>query len=340
MKRIALCALFSTLVMSSCQDKAAKNANDSSKSSQKITIDGSSTVFPISEAVAEEFQKANKGERVTIGVSGTGGGFKKFCRNEVLLTGASRPVKKSERDLCQKAGINFVELPVAYDGIAIVVNKENTWAKDLTVAELKKMWEPGAQKKITNWNQIRESFPDAPLRLFGPGVDSGTYDYFTKAIVGKEHASRGDFTSSEDDNVLVHGIKGDKNALGFFGYAYYKENKDVLSLVAVDDQNDDNGKGPIAASPKSVADGTYQPLSRPVFVYVNDKAAAQPSVQKYVSFMLKEARPLVEETGYIRLSDAAYAAVQKRFDAKTQGSLFEGGSKVGATVESLLGLTK
>ncbi len=301
-----------------------------------ITIDGSSTVFPITQAVAEEFQRKNK-VKITIGVSGTGGGFKKFCRGETAISGASRPIKATERKLCADKGIEFIELPVSYDGIAVVVNKKATWVDKLTVAELKIMWAPAAQDKITKWSQIRTGWPDTRITLFGPGVDSGTYDYFTKAIVGTEHASRGDFTSSEDDNVLVKGVATDKAALGFFGFAYYVENKDKLKLIPIDDGNDSNGKGPIAPSLASVADGTYQPLARPIFIYVSTKAAPRANVKAFVEFYLSRAgRALVKEVGYIPLPDSAYTLVEKRFARGTKGSLFEGGSKVGATVEKLL----
>jgi phosphate transport system substrate-binding protein len=230
-----------------------------------IAIDGSSTVFPITEAVAEEFQKVNPSTKVTIGVSGTGGGFKKFCAGEIAIAGASRPIKPTEEQACAAAKIEYIELPVAYDGLAVVTNAKNTWAKTLTVTELKKLWEPAAQGKITKWNQIRSGFPDKEIHLFGPGVDSGTYDYFTKAIVGEEHKSRGDYTSSEDDNVLVQGVSRDLGGLGFFGLAYYEENKDKLSLVGIDDGVAENGKGPMLPTAETVSNGTYQPLARPVF---------------------------------------------------------------------------
>jgi phosphate transport system substrate-binding protein len=301
-----------------------------------IAIDGSSTVYPITEAVAEEFRAENDA-RVTIGVSGTGGGFKKFCTGETAITGASRPIKPTEVEMCAKSSIDYVELPVAYDGLAIAVHKDNDWAQHITVEELKKLWQPEAQGKVTKWNQVRTDWPDKEIRLFGAGVDSGTYDYFTKAIVGKEHASRGDFTSSEDDNVLVQGIAGDKGALGFFGYAYYSQNADKLKAVPVDDGDAANGDGPISPSAETVANGTYQPLSRPIFIYVTQTAAKRPEVQAFIDFYLDEAASLVDEVGYIALPASAYELAKQRFAKRTLGSVFAGkGSKVGVTVEQLL----
>lgn len=303
---------------------------------QVIIIDGSSTVLPISQAVAEEFEAAHKA-RVTVGKSGTGGGFKKLCRGEIAIAGASRPIKESERAECQAASIEYIELPVAYDGIAVVVHKDNAWVDHLTVEELKKMWAPESEGKIKKWSEIREGWPDREFHLFGPGVDSGTYDYFTAAVVGKEHASRGDFQPNEDDNVLVQGVSTDPSALGFFGYAYYVENTDKLKLVPIDDGDAANGAGAITPGPETVAGGTYQPLSRPVFIYVTKKAADErPEIAKFVEFYLKEGRALVKEVGYIPLPDEAYQLVLERFQKRQNGSLFEGGSKIGVTIEQLL----
>jgi phosphate transport system substrate-binding protein len=302
-----------------------------------IKIDGSSTVFPITEAVAEEFQKKQRKVKVTVGISGTGGGFKKFCNGETDISDASRPIKPSEVELCRKNGIEYVELPVAYDGLAVMVNPKNTWAMSMTVKELRKLWEPAAQGKITRWSQIRPGWPDREIRLFGPGVDSGTYDYFTEAIVGKEHSSRGDLTSSEDDNVLVQGIATDPLALGFFGVAYYEHNKDKLKLVAIDDENPANGDGPVLPTYDNVVKGTYQPLSRPIFIYVNRKAADRPEVSEFVRFYLTSGRRLVREVGYIALSDKVYELALTRLEKRTVGSVFGGkGSQVGVTLEDLL----
>jgi phosphate transport system substrate-binding protein len=302
-----------------------------------VRIDGSSTVFPISEAMAEEFQKANPGRRVIAGVSGTGGGFKKFSAGETDISDASRPIKPSEAEACAKASIEYIELPVAYDGLAVLVNPKNTWATSITVKELKKLWEPEAQGKITRWNQIRADWPDREIHLYGPGVDSGTYDYFTEAVVGKEHSSRGDFTSSEDDNVLVQGIAGDELALGFFGLAYYEENRGKLKLLPVNDEKDDNGAGAIAPSLETVMDGTYQPLSRPLFIYVNKAALDRPEVETFVRYYLANASKLVKEVGYIPLPERAYKLAQERVDKRVTGSLFGGkGSQVGVKIEQLL----
>lgn len=305
--------------------------------SGSIQIDGSSTVFPITEAVAEEFRTIGPEVRVTVGVSGTGGGFKKFLRKEIEICNASRPIKPSEQEEAVKSEVEFIELPVAYDGLAVVVNPQNDWADALTVEELKLIWSPEAQGRITNWSQVRAGFPDVPLSLFGPGVDSGTYDYFTQAVVGKEGSSRGDFTASEDDNVLVQGVSFDKGALGFFGYAYFEENRNRLKLVPIDDGNPDNGDGPIAPSPEAVRNSTYQPLSRPIFIYVRKDAAGREEVQSFIEFYLDNATTLVPEVGYIPLPDKAYDLLLGRFQQGIPGSIFGGeGSQVGVSIEELL----
>jgi len=303
-----------------------------------IKIDGSSTVYPITEAVAEEFQKADRGKtRVTVGISGTGGGFKGFCVGETDISDASRPIKPSEVELCKKNGIEYIELPVAYDGLAVMVNPKNTWVDSMTVKELKKIWEPAAQGKVTKWSQVRPGWPDKEIHLFGPGVDSGTFDYFTEAVVGKGGSSRGDFTASEDDNVLVQGIATDVLALGFFGVAYYEHNKDRLKLVPVDDENDGNGKGPIFPEYDNVLKGTYQPLARPIFIYVNRKSADKPEVRKFVEYYMKTGAGLSKEVGYIALPDRAYELALRRFEKRVIGSVFGGhGAQVGVKIEDLL----
>ncbi len=303
-----------------------------------VRVDGSSTVYPITEAVAEEFQAEVRGKiRVTIGISGTGGGFKKFCTGESDVSNASRPIKPSEVALCEKNGIGYIELPIAYDGLAVVVNNSNTWVDHLTVDELKRIWEPSAQGRVTKWSQVRDGFPDKEIHLYGPGVDSGTFDYFTEAINGESGASRGDFTASEDDNVLVQGVSTDISASGFFGLAYYENNQERLKLVPVDDKNPATGKGPVGASFENVLNGTYQPLSRPLFIDVSVQSAAKDEVRQFIEYYIENSELLAKEVGYVALPEEAYGLVLKRFNAKKTGSLFGGkGSQVGVKIEELL----
>ncbi|MDQ3191124.1 MAG: PstS family phosphate ABC transporter substrate-binding protein [Bacteroidota bacterium] len=288
-----------------------------------IKIDGSSTVYPLTEAVAEEFRTVQPDIKITVGVSGTGGGFKKFSRGETDISNASRPIKASEIQACKENGIEFIEIPVAYDGLAVVISKENTWVDFLTIQELKKIWEPEAQGVITKWSQIRAGWPDSEIHLYGAGVASGTYDYFTEAIMGKSQSSRGDYTASEDDNVLVQGVSTDKLALGFFGLAYFSENSDKLKLVPIDDLNDENGKGPIIPTVETVENGTYQPLARPEFIYVNAKSADREEVKTFINFYLENAAVLAKETGAIALPKEVYAEASKRCKEKISGSVFE-----------------
>jgi len=273
-----------------------------------ITGDGSSTVFPISEAVAEEFQKENPEVQVTIGTSGTGGGFKKFCNDEIDLQNASRPIKEEEEQACSSKGVEYIELSVANDGLAVVVNKTNTWAKCLTTAELKQIWEPNS--KVSTWKDVRSGFPDRPLKLFGPGTDSGTFDYFTDEINGEEGASRTDYTPSEDDNILVQGVEGDEGALGYFGYAYYSENKESLNLVGVD-----SGSGCVTPSNQTVQSGEYKPLSRPLFVYVKKSSLDRPEVVGFVEFYLTNVSSLMEDVGYTALATDVIEAEREEFNA-------------------------
>lgn len=322
--------------LAACGGGANSSGTSSSGGTTLVTLDGSSTVFPISEAVAEEFQKATAGVNVTVGISGTGGGFQKFCRGEIDIADASRPISASEVAACGKTGIEFIEMPVAYDGIAITVNPKAAWADKITVAELKTLWAPGAQGKVTKWNQIRASWPDRDIHLFGAGVDSGTYDYFTEAINGKAKASRGDFTSSEDDNVLVQGISNDELAIGFLPFAYYEENAARLKLVPVDDDKADNGAGAVLPSPETIKTGSYQPLSRPVFIYVSKKAADRPEVQQFVEFYIKNAETLVREVNYVGLGPEIYGMVSDRFAKRHTGSVFSGQNTVGVTIDQLL----
>jgi len=276
-----------------------------------VKVDGSSTVFPITEAVAEEFGKvkANRRVRVTVGVSGTGGGFKKFLAGETDINDASRPIKQKEIDKAIKNGVQYIELPVAYDGLSVVVNKSNTWVDFLTVAELHKIWKPGSTVKT--WKDIRSSWPNQKIQLYGPGTDSGTFDYFTEVINGKSQVSRSDFTKSEDDNVLVTGVAGDKGSLGYFGFAYYVENKDKLKVVPIK-QGD---KKPVPPTMTTINNGSYAPLSRPIFIYVNLKSAHKPEVREFVRFYLKQAKELATEVGYVPLPDQEYQKYLDKFES-------------------------
>jgi phosphate transport system substrate-binding protein len=300
-----------------------------------VKIDGSSTVYPATEAVAEEFQKAKKGAvNVTVGISGTGGGFKKFCRGETDISDASRPILKEEMELCKQNGIEYIELPVCFDALTVAVNPKNDWVKSITVAELKKMWEPEAQGTITHWNQIRPEWPKEKLLLFGAGSDSGTFDYFTEAITGKAKASRGDYTGSEDDNVLVQGIEGNEYALGYIPFAYYAPNANRMKALPVDWEKD--SQGPVAPSMENVLKGIYNPLSRPLFIYVSRKAAERPEVKEFVEFYLKHGAELVAEVKYLPLPAKAYEMGMARFQKLQTGTGFGGVPEVGLPVEEIL----
>lgn len=299
-----------------------------------VKVDGSSTVYPITEAVAEEFQKSTRGKtKVTVGISGTGGGFKKFCRGEIDISNASRPILKKEMADCKAAGIEYIELPVAFDALTVIINQKNTWANELTVAELKKMYEPAAQGKVNNWNQIRAGFPDVSLKLAGAGADSGTFDYFTEAIVGKAKSSRGDYMATEDDNVTVQFVQRDVNAIGYLGLAYYVENKDKLKAVAI--KMDDKSPA-VLPSLETVNKGTYQPLSRPLFIYVSRKSADNPEVAAFVEFYMKHGGKLAKEVGYVDLPAKAYTMAMDNFKKRKTGTPFGGDAEVGVSVEELL----
>ncbi|MCU0869994.1 MAG: PstS family phosphate ABC transporter substrate-binding protein [Burkholderiales bacterium] len=304
---------------------------------ETIRVDGSSTVFPITEAVAEEFQASKKNKvRVTVGISGTGGGFKKFCRGETDVSNASRPILAREMEECKRAGVAYIELPVAYDALTVVMNPKNDWIKPgITVAELRTMWEPAAQGKIMKWKQVNAAWPDTPMKLFGAGADSGTFDYFTEAVNGRAKASRGDFTASEDDNTLVQGVARDTNGIGYFGYAYYIENKDKLKAVPV--INPKSGK-PVEPSETTVLDGSYQPLARPIFIYINAKAIERPEVRDFVQFYMKQAGDLVKEVRYVPLPAKAYEHNLSMVERKVVGTKFGGENKVGLTIEDLMKL--
>jgi phosphate transport system substrate-binding protein len=301
-----------------------------------IKIDGSSTVFPVTEAVAEEFQNAKGGRvKVTVGISGTGGGFKKFVRGEIDVADASRPILAEEMAQAKTNGIEFVELPIAFDALAVVVNPQNDWVTSMTVEELKKIWEPGAQGKITHWNHIRPEWPKEKIALFGAGADSGTFDYFTEAIVGKAKSSRGDYTASEDDNVLVQGVEGNKFALGYIPYAYYAPHSNRMKAVAVQWEKN-KVKEPVLPGPDNVIAGTYNPLSRPLFIYVSKKSMDKPEVKEFVEFYLANVKTLATEVKYVPLTDAAYQMATNRLRSLQTGSGFGGTPEVGLPIEELL----
>lgn len=301
---------------------------------QVVKIDGSSTVYPITEGVAEDFQKMKKNViKVTVGISGTGGGFKKFCRGETDIQDASRPILEKEMADCRAAGIEYIELPVAFDALTVVMNPKNSFLKAITVDELKKIWEPAAQGKVMRWNQVNPAWPDAPIKLFGAGSDSGTFDYFTEAINGKSKASRGDFTASEDDNVLVQGVSQDVNAIGYFGYAYYAENQQRLKAVPIIEKA---GKPAVTPSEASVLDGSYQPLSRPIFIYVNAKSLAKPEVKEFAEYYMKTAAKIAKEVKYVPLPEKAYTVGLEHIAKGKKGTVFGGHNEVGVRIDDLL----
>lgn len=313
-----------------CSDSTPDGEN---ASDNIVKIDGSSTVYPVTEAVSEEFQREHR-TKVTVGISGTGGGFKKFCRGEIDITGASRPILQNEMKACQEAGIEYIELPVAYDALTVVVNPNNDFIKSMTVEELKTIWEPEAQQKIQTWNQVNPAWPNTEIKLFGAGADSGTFDYFTEAIVGKAKSSRGDYTASEDDNVLVQGVSSDKGAIGYFGYAYYEENQDKLRAVPIVAKEGAPAVGP---SMETVMDGSYQPLSRPIFLYVKaESARTKPEVKAFVDYYLANAPELVAEVKYIPLPADEYAAVTQHWQALKTGTGFGGHPEIGVKIKDLL----
>ncbi|MFM8625848.1 MAG: PstS family phosphate ABC transporter substrate-binding protein [Actinomycetota bacterium] len=291
-------ALAALMFVGACGGSGGTGDSGSDLTGQ-ILIDGSSTVAPLMTLVAEDYQSENSGVRVTVGTSGTGGGFEKFCAGEVDIANASREIKETEIEACQKAGIEFIEVIVANDALSVVVNKNNTWAECLTVDQLKKMWEPGAQGKVTRWNQVDPSFPDTPIGLYGAGTDSGTFDYFTKAINGEEGSSRTDYNPSEDDNVTVKGVEGDEGALGYFGFSYLEENLERVKAVKID-----GGKGCVEPSVAAVQDGTYTPLARPLYAYVSKAAGARPEVKAFFQYFDEVRDELTTEALFVPLDDA------------------------------------
>jgi phosphate transport system substrate-binding protein len=300
---------------------------------QSIKVDGSSTVYPLSNAVAEEFRKKELSPaRVMVGISGTGGGFKKFCRGEIDISDASRPILAREMEICRAAGIDYLELPVAFDAITVVVNPRNTFLQSITVAELRKMWEPAAQGKVVTWRQINPAWPDSRFKLYGPGGDSGTFDYFTEAIMGKVQSARTDYAASEDDNVLVQGVSHDANALGYFGYSYYIENAQKLKAVPIVEKS---GLTAVAPSPETVSNGSYRPLSRPIFIYVNAKSLGRPEVRLFVDYYLQHAMRLSKEVRTLPLPKSAYAQASGNLKKMKLGTVFGGVAETGVTIEEL-----
>lgn len=342
---VALTAI--SLVIVACSDQKGvsvqkEGGDQATASSEKsiVKIDGSSTVFPITEAVAEDFQIQEKGNiQVTVGISGTGGGFKKFCRGETDISGASRPIKSSEMAKCAEAGIKYIELPVAFDALTVVINPANDWAREMTVEQLKTAWQSAAQDTVNSWNQIDPAYPDTPLRLYGPGTDSGTYDYFKEVVVGKKpdgtkDDTRADYTASEDDNVLVQGVSSDEGGLGYFGFAYYKENKDKLNAVAV---VNDEGQ-PTLPSIEAVNSGEYNPLSRPIFIYVAESSMNKPEVQKFMDYYMTNAPALSNEVGYVAMPQAFYDAAEERLDARRTGKVFGIEENKGIAIDRLMAM--
>jgi phosphate transport system substrate-binding protein len=308
-----------------------------------VTMDGSSTVYPISKAIAASFEKREPVKvdvkvamKVALGISGTGGGFRRFCDGQVDIANASRPITEDEEKLCARNAIEFIELPIAYDGLAVVVNPANTWAADITIEELGRLWDPAAEAKITRWSQVRPSWPDEPLHLFGAGTDSGTYDYFSEAV-GHKGGLRKDFTASENDDVLVNGVAADRLALGFFGLAYLRNSKERLKVLPVDDGKAENGNGPITPSEESVYAGTYQPLSRPLFIYVSKRALARREVELLTTYYVVNGAKFTRRVGYVPLPENAYILAQKRLNAKRTGSMYaKGDVRIGVSIEQFL----
>jgi phosphate transport system substrate-binding protein len=296
-----------SVALSACGGSAGNDAETGGLTGS-VRVDGSSTVFPIMEALAEEFQIENRGVRVTVGISGTGGGFKRFCAGETDISDASRPIKQTEIEACEAAGVEYTEVSVAWDGLSVIVNPANEFAACLTVAELRRIWEPGSS--VTTWRDVRSDFPAEPIKLYGPGTDSGTFDYFTETIMGESGASRPDYQASEDDNVLVQGVAGDRYSLGYFGYAYYSENADRLRLVEVD-----GGSGCEGPSQETIESGTYSPLSRPLFIYVNNASVERPEMSAFLDYALTQGPDLIGPTGYIPLTAEQYSAQMALIEA-------------------------
>jgi len=325
---IAPVLLAAMAIAAGCAPREKEAGAASTAAEKAVRVDGSSTVYPITEAVAEDFRTPHPDTRVTVGISGTGGGFKKFVAGEIDIADASRPIKPEEASAAQVASIDYIELPIAYDGLTIVVNHDNKFVDHLSIEELNKIWAPESQVKM--WSEVRSGWPKEEIHLYGPGHDSGTFDYFTEVVNGKAQACRADYTASEDDNVLVQGVAGDKGSLGFFGFAYYAENEDKLRAVPIM-----TDAGPVAPSHETIANGTYKPLSRPIFIYAAAKAVERPEVLTFVTFYLDNAPKLVSQVGYVQLSDALYAAMKTRLASKVTGSVYASPDAKGKTLDQL-----
>jgi len=324
LRRAAL-ATVAAIALAACGNNAQQSSSAAS-GGEAIQIDGSSTVFPLSEAVAEAFSAdATGGARVTVGESGTGGGFRKFCRGETQVQGASRPITTEEMQACAAAGITYVELPIAFDGISVVVNNANPLTA-ITTAELQRMWGPAADRTVTTWRQVNASWPETPLLLFGPGTASGTFDYFTQAVNGEEGVSRTDYTPSEDDNVIVQGVVTNPGGVGYFGYAYYDQNRERLKALAIDG---------VAPSEETIANGTY-PLARPIFIYVNADMLRRPQVQRFAQYYVENAGRLAAEVGYVGLSESDHATLLTRVQERRTGTAFGGHQEVGVNIAEVL----
>jgi phosphate transport system substrate-binding protein len=322
-RAVVICATVALLLLAGCTE---------SESQGNIEVDGSSTVFKLTQAVAEEFRNANNGVHIKVDKSGTGGGFKNFVLGKLDICDASRPIAAGEIEKCKTNGVEYIELPIAFDAITVAVNIHNTWCDEMTVEELKKLWEPEAEDKITKWSQVRSGWPEEKITLFGQGHDSGTFEYFTEVIVKQKNKSRTDCTASEDDNVILLGIEGEKGSLGYVPYAYFAPRAGKTMKAA----KIDSGKGPIAPSPESVKDATYRPLSRPLFIYVNRKSADRPEIKKFIEFYLANGEKMAEAVGYIPLNKGDYPKVLERFQKLQIGTSFGGASSEGKMLDDIL----